>query len=106
MRVRSVQLGGSLAGKLSSNVSSILSSDVGAASGCGWRLRRAPADPCRRGAMDEGIMSPAQIPGVATDATGARGPRALVVLMIHLSKRAFRLAGQSRALRSRHSTHS
>src|SRR5262245_22192182 len=82
MRVRSVQLGGSLAGKLSSKLSSILSSDVAAATSCGWRLRRATADPCR--ALDRGIMSPAEFPRLAADAAGARGPRAVIVLMIHL----------------------
>jgi hypothetical protein len=83
MRVTSVQLGGSLAGKLSSKLSSILSSDVAAAGGSGWRLRRGSADPRRCGAMDRGIMSPADSRHSHKYSRSTR-PTRLLVLMIHL----------------------
>ena len=53
MRVRSVQLGGSLAGKLSSELSSTLSFKFVALGISGRRLRRPLTEPCR--VMDRGV---------------------------------------------------
>ena len=56
IRVTIVQLGGSLAGKVCSRLSSSMLSTLVTAGTCGWRLRRPIADPRR--AVDRGVMSP------------------------------------------------